>query len=180
MFIDEGSIENKERDKEPWDKTVRVTTAGAMFNESNSIEIIENTLDTKLLDKDQRRFIDLVYDKNNPNKTPCVFIRRNVPFVVSAASIDNGTDRVQSTEDKNEKKIDFGIVKEDKNGNKTRIDRQDGAYLFRVANYPRASYEDQPEYYFEAFSEDLEGNQTIIKLPLYVINSNASFETSAK
>ena len=187
LFIDEGSVENKERDKEPWNKTARVTTAGSMFNENNSLEIKDQTMDTICYDNDtQLRSLPLVYseDESNNEKLPCVFVRRNVPFVVAAASIDNGTDRIQST--KAGKNVD-DVLKEGQeikveleNGNGDKIEKQNGAYIFRVANYPRASYKDQPNYFFCARSVDAEGNKTLIKVPLYVINSNASFETSAK
>ncbi len=180
LFIDEGSLKSKERDKEPWNKTVRVTTAGAMFNESNSIEIKSETLDTESLgeeDSDVRRVF--INKELTGDKTPCVFVRRNVPFVVTAASVDNGTDRVQSTRDKDDNIITYGIEKEE-NSTTTKVGKQNGAYIFRVANYPRTTYKDQPEYYFSAYVADTEGNQTVLKIPVYVINSNASFETSGK
>ena len=180
LFIDEGSVENKERDKEPWNKTVRVTTAGSMFNESNSLEIKDETIDTALVSEEtQLRTLPLIYNKDDESKNeklPCVFVRRNVPFVVAAASIDNGSDRVQSTKNGEGKEIVSRLENEDG----TEISKQNGAYMFRVANYPRASYKDQPNYFYVARVEDAEGNETLIKIPLYVINSNASFETSAK
>ncbi len=177
LFIDEGSIENKERDKEPWNKTARVTTAGSMFNEKGRCEIETNTINSLLIDEEtQLRLVRV--DDSDENKISGIYVRKNVPFVFAAASVDNGTERIQSTKNsvkKGEKEIECRI---ENAGDNSVVQKENGAYMFRVANYPRASFGDQPDYVFVAASEDAEGNITEVRLPIYIVDTNAAFETT--
>jgi hypothetical protein len=95
-----------------------------------------------------------------------VFVRRNVPFVVAAVSTDNGNKRATAGE------VEVKIVYADG----TEVEKDGDAYLFRVPNYPRADYEDQPEYFFTTSAADEDGNMTTIRMPLYVVNTQAAFE----
>ena len=168
IFIDEG--ESSERNKEPWNKTARVTIAGAMFNENGAVKYNSGVVQSGLLDKnDQTRQVHVSAIEEN-GLLKGIFVRRNVPFIFAAVSVDNGDERVAPTD------VEARIEK----GNASVVEKIDNAYLFRVPNYPRKEYEDQPNYFFVAKAEDKSGNLTTIKIPLYVINSNASFETSSK
>jgi hypothetical protein len=56
------------------------------------------------------------------------------------------------------------------------VEKVDGDYLFRVPNYPRTEFADQPEYEFIMEGNDKDGNKTLVKLPLYVVNTQMSYE----
>ncbi|MBR4328519.1 MAG: hypothetical protein IKP71_01565 [Candidatus Riflebacteria bacterium] len=176
LFVDEGIISNdkkeNERDKEPWNKTARISIAGALFNKDNISEFKSGVIKSSLMSKDDQTRLVHVSNKSDEKTLTGIYIRRNVPFVFAAVSIDNGNDRVAPTE------IDARIEKVENNVT-TVVEKSDNSYMFRIANYPRASYKDQPEYFFVAKATDEGGNITTIRLPIYVLNSSATFETSA-
>lgn len=168
LFVDEG--ESGERNKEPWNKTARVTIAGPMFSENGAVNYNSGVVPSGLLNKaDQTRQVH-VGVKDEKSILKGIYVRRNVPFIFAAVSIDNGDDRVAPTD------VEARIER----GDASVVEKNDSAYLFRVPNYPRNEYEDQPNYFFVAKAEDKSGNVTTVKIPLYVVNSNASFETSSK
>ena len=176
LFIDEGSSEDRE--KEPWNKTSTVTMAGAMFNEAGVVEITTGKVKSGLIDKeDQTRqtHVSAKTDNDNSednkdNNTGPLYVRRNVPFIFAAIGTDNGDERKQPTT------VEARIEKADGSV----VEKTDNAYLFRVPNYPRETYKDQPDYYFVAKAVDNSNNITTIRIPLYVVDSSASFESSGK
>jgi len=95
-----------------------------------------------------------------------IFVRRNVPFLMAAVQTDNGE---FSSKDAN-----CFVVKA---GNDTDpIQKVDNAYLFRRPNFPRAEFKDEPEYTFIMQGVDKEGNRTEVRVPLYVVDTQASIE----
>ena len=176
LFVDEGIISNdkneNERDKEPWNKTARISIAGALFNKDNISEFKSGVIKSSLMSKEDQTRLVHISNKSDEKTLSGIYIRRNVPFVYAAISIDNGNDRVAPTE------LESRIEKVE-NNNTTVVAMNDNSYIFRIANYPRASYKDQPEYFFVAKATDEEGNITTIRLPIYVLNSSATFETSS-
>ena len=168
LFVDEG--EGSERNKEPWNKTARVTIAGPMFSENGAVNYNSGVVPSGLLDKDNQTRQVHVSATDEKSVLKGIYVRRNVPFIFAAVSVDNGDDRVAPTD------VEARIERSDASV----VEKNDSAYLFRVPNYPRHEYEDQPNYFFVAKAEDKSGNVTTVKIPLYVVNSNASFETSSK
>lgn len=162
LFLDEG-VED-ERNLEPWNKTARLSIAGALFNERGAPKFESGTL-TSQPNKDDYK--SQVHVAGGPDKTlKGVFVRRNVPFIFAAMAVDNGDARAALADAACKIELADG---ED-------VDMQDNAYLFRVPNYPRDKYADQPEYFFVAKAKDTEGNLTTIRMPLYVVDTQAAFE----
>ena len=93
-------------------------------------------------------------------------MRRNVPFIIAAVSTDNGNKRASAGE------VEVKIV----DANDQEVARDGDAYLFRVPNYPREEYKDQPDYFFTTQAADKDGNMTTIRMPLYIVNTQAAFE----
>lgn len=56
------------------------------------------------------------------------------------------------------------------------VDKSGEAYQFRVPNYPREEYPEQPDYFFVSSSRDNEGNYTTVRMPLYVVNTQVAYE----
>lgn len=175
IFVDEGATED--RDKKPWEKTSSLTIAGPLFNEYGSVVKPDNSKLVKSSFADEEKVLvktEITIDEND-KEFKGIFVRRNVPFVFAAISVDNTDERKAPTE----------VVAQIESSDGTVIDKQEGeSYMFRVPNYPRSEYKDQPEYYFYAKAVDKagdkegEGNYTEIKIPVYVVNSAASFEVS--
>ena len=96
-----------------------------------------------------------------------VFVRRNIPFVVGAMSTDNGDKYSSAAENE-------CYILDKSTGDKQPL--TGGSYLFRKPNYPRSEYADQPEFEFVMECSDKDDNKTEVRLPLYVVNTQASFE----
>ncbi len=162
LFLDEG-VED-ERNLEPWKKTARLSIAGALFNERGAPKFESGTL-TSQPNKDDYR--SQVHVAGGPDKTlKGVFVRRNVPFIFAAMAVDNGDGRADVADAACKIELEDGDD----------VEKTENAYLFRVPNYPRDKYADQPEYYFVAKAKDAEGNLTTIRMPLYVVDTQAAFE----
>lgn len=170
IFVDEGD----ERNITPDEKVVRYTIAGAAFNERGVSELDGGIVKTTILDKDDKTR-QAVVEGSEESKLKGLFVRRNVPFIVLVRSIDNG-DKRKTIGSNAEEGVSFVI--KDKNGKE--IEKSEDGYIFRVPNYPRAQYNDQPDYYFEAKAYDASKNLTVVKAPLYVVNTAASFEGSTR
>lgn len=179
LCVDEGKTED--RDKAPWNKTATLSAIGPMFNADGVLKAC-NEVNVKsgcISKEDQTRLVPVSIDedKNKENASAVksvidgIYVRRNVPFIFAATSIDNGSDR--------KKQMPVIPRIEDEDGKEIQAS-SDNSYIFRVANYPEDSYKDQPKYYFVAKARDDSGNITTIRLPLYILDSNASFETSSK
>lgn len=162
IFLEEGQEE--ERNRIPWEKTARLSIAGNLFNERGAPKFESGVLTSKIDQKDYRNHVNVVGGEGKNLKG--VFVRRNVPFIFAAVATDNGN--VRATTGEVTAKI------EDADGNE--IAKNGSGYLFRVPNFPRNEYQDQPEYFFTAISTDKDGNLTTIRMPLYVVNTQAAFE----
>ena len=173
IFVDEG--QNGQRNKLPEERTVRYTICGNLFNANGTPTLTGDVIQTKVLDKNDKTQQAVVEGGKENDVFKGVYGRRNVPFITMVRSIDNG-DKRKSIGSKEEDGVKFTI--KDANGNEVLPDAN-GGYLFRVPNYPREDYEDQPDYYFEAEAYDVSKNYTKIKAPLYVVNTSASFEGSS-
>jgi len=150
--------------KKPAEKTAAVGVKGPLFSEVGKDEVkTAGTADMKILDVEtQTRLTEVVATDSLKG----VFVRRNVPFIVTALATDNG-DKCTSTADVNCRiEIKDGME----------VEKVDGSYLFRIPNYPRAEYADQPEYLFVMEGADKDGNKTVVRLPLYVLNTQMSVE----
>jgi hypothetical protein len=161
LFIDEGK--DDERNVEPWKKISRVSIAGPLFNERGMPSFETGAIDAKQVEDEYKTQVHVAGGAEKPLKG--VFVRRNVPFIFAGMSIDNGNNRQSVGE------VEFEI----ENAEDEKV--KDGeAYLFRVPNYPREKYADQPDYYFLAKSFDKDGNMTTVRMPLYVVDTQAAFE----
>ncbi len=167
IFVDEGDS----RDKAPANKTVRVTLAGSMFDKDGKASLNSAELPTATLSGgDKTRKASVSSDESGAFSG--IYVRRNVPFFVMVRSIDNGDKRktVGST-------AADGVSYTLKDSTGKEVSKEeDGSYLFRVQNYPRDKYADQPGYVFEANVRDGSGNLTTVKSDVFVVNNEASFE----
>lgn len=171
IFIEEGedNEELKERDKEPWDKTARVTLAGTLFNEDGMVDVKSAVVETKLLSKeDQTRLAQVVGGSDHDLKG--IFVRRNVPFIFAAIATDNGDRRKSAAIDP------YNVEARLEYRDGSPVEKVGDAYLFRVQNYPVEEHKDQEVYTFIARAKDLSGNVTEIAVPVYVVDSQTSFE----
>lgn len=162
IFLEEGKDE--ERNSIPWEKTARLSIAGTLFNDRGLPKYESGKLASQINDKDYTNHVNVVEAEGKSTKG--VYIRRNTPFIIAAISADNGNKRA-TIGDVEVKIFDADRKEVAKNGE---------AYLFRVPNYPRTEYKDQPDYFFTASATDKDGNTTTIRMPLYVVNTQAAFE----
>jgi len=147
----------------PKDKTSRVVLQGAVYDkDGKKIKDASKVVPMRLMsEEDQTRVSELT-----GSTMPGVFIRRNVPFLMAAHQTDNG-------EYDSDGANCFVVLKKD---NKP-VEKTDNAYLFRRPNYPRAEFADEPEYEFVMQGKDKAGNRAEVRVPLYVVDTQASFET---
>jgi hypothetical protein len=162
LFIDEG--EEAERNAIPWEKTARLSIAGALFNERGAPKFESGVLPAKIDKEDYKNAVTIVGGEGKNLKG--VYVRRNVPFIFAAMATDNGNKRASAG--LAVPQIVFADGKE--------VEKEGNGYLFRVPNYPREKYPDQPEYFFTVFTADKDGNSTSVKMPLYVVDTQAAFE----
>ncbi|PKL50461.1 MAG: hypothetical protein CVV42_02905 [Candidatus Riflebacteria bacterium HGW-Riflebacteria-2] len=162
IFIEEGKDE--ERNSIPWEKTARLSIAGTLFNERGAPKYESGKLNSKIDQKEYTNHVSVIGGEDKSIKG--VYVRRNVPFIIAAVSTDNGNKRASAGE------VEVRIV----DANDKEVERDGDAYLFRVPNYPRAEYKDQPDYYFTTSAADKDGNLTTIRMPLYIVNTQAAFE----
>ena len=143
-------------------------------------------------------------DKNGNGKY-AIFARRNVPLLPVVMVCDNGNKRATAAPASSdpeaqvkERNADGDAPEENKNALKTSKFRiyssnkanatdgetvkqeSDGSYLFRIANYPKKNFEDQPYYFFEAEVQDCAMNTTKVRIPLNIVNTSANFEGNSK
>ncbi len=162
LFVDEGTKD--ERDADPLKKTARLSIAGPLFNERGAPKFESGLVPSK---PDEKDMTQQVHVSGGPDKNlKGVFVRRNVPFIFAAMGVDNGNKRGNIAE----------VACRIETADGKEVEKEENAFLFRVPNYPREEYKDQPEYYFVALGSDKEGNITTIRLPLYVMNTKVSYE----
>ncbi|MDN5278339.1 MAG: hypothetical protein PWR01_2304 [Clostridiales bacterium] len=162
IFLDEGSED--ERDSIPWEKSARLSIAGPLFNERGAPKFESGRLPAKIDEKDYKNAVNVIGGEGKSLKG--VFVRRNVPFIFAAMATDNGNKRASAG--LAEARIEYADGSE--------VEKDGDGYIFRIPNFPRDKYSDQPEYFFTAFSADKDGNSTSIRMPLYVVDTQASFE----
>ena len=164
IFIDESP-----RDAAPSAKVVRFTIAGNMFNANGATDYKSTSIKTSSNGGDKTQQAVITGNGEDESGFSGLYVRRNIPFVVASKAVDNGDRRASSTD------ANFRI--KDSNGNV--IEPTSGSYMFRVPNYPRSEYPDQPEYFFEAQAVDSAGNMTKIEAPIHVIEQSASFDSNS-
>lgn len=163
VFVDEGA--DNERNKEPFVKTARLSVAGALFNDRGAPKFETGLVDSKALDEEKMtRQVHVAGGKNSALKG--VYVRRNVPFIFAAMAVDNGDQRGKAGE----------VAGRIETADGKPVEKEGNGYLFRVPNFPRTDYADQPEYFFVAKGSDKAGNLTTVRMPLYVVNTQAAFE----
>jgi len=163
VFVDEGTAD--ERNIEPWKKTARLSVAGALFNDRGAPKFETKTVESKTLsEENMTRQIHVAGGEDSALKG--VFVRRNVPFIFAAMSVDNGNNRGSTAE----------VACRIETADGKEVGKDGKAYLFRVPNYPREDYKDQPEYFFVSKAMDKSGNLTTVRMPLYIVNIQAAFE----
>jgi len=162
LFIDEG--QEDERNRIPWEKTARLSIAGTLFNERGAPKFESGVLTSKIDQTEYRNHVNVVGGEEKNLKG--VYVRRNVPFIFAAMSTDNGNKRASTG--------NVEAVIETADGKP--VEKDGDAYMFRVPNYPRDQYPDEPEYVFVTTATDKDGNITTIRMPLYVVNTAAAFE----
>jgi hypothetical protein len=162
IFIEEGKED--ERDSIPWEKSARLSIAGPLFNDKGALKFESGVLPSQIDENDYTNHVEIVGGEDKALKG--VYVRRNVPFIFTAVSTDNGNER--GTAGIAEAKIVYADGEE--------VEKNDEGYLFRVPNYPREQYADQPEYFFVTSAADVDGNLSTLKMPLYVVDTRSSFE----
>jgi hypothetical protein len=152
------------RNAAPEKKTVSFVRSGTLFDAAGH-KIYEESpgIPTEVDDESRQTRKAVVGSAFIADKG--VFVRRNVPFLIVVKQTDNG--------DADPREISYRIV--EKSTGKD-VEPTDGANLFRVANYPRSEYRDQPDFELLVQSQDKVGNRTALSLPLYITNTQASFE----
>jgi len=150
--------------KTPVEKTAAVMVKGPLFNEVGKNETRQaGAFRMKVLDA---AAMTRVTEVNSNTDLKGVYVRRNVPFIVTAMTTDNGDKCTTAAESACRIEAQDGAP----------VEMSDGSYLFRVPNYPRSEYKDQPEYQFVMEGADKDGNRTVVRLPLYVVNTQMAVE----
>ncbi|MBU1107829.1 MAG: hypothetical protein KKB51_14240 [Candidatus Riflebacteria bacterium] len=162
IFLEEG--QEGERNRIPWEKTARLSIAGTLFNERGSPKFESGKLTAKIDQESYNNHVNVVGGEEKSLKG--VYVRRNVPFIFAAVSTDNGNKRATAGQ----------VTARIENADGDEIAKVGASYLFRVPNYPREEYQEQPDYYFSTIATDKDGNLTTIRMPLYVVNTQAAFE----
>lgn len=146
----------------PKEKTSQIILDGPIFDkDGKKLRNEEVAIQQTLLNEAEQTRTAIVNDA----AVKGVFVRRNVPFLMAAHMTDNGKF--------NSKAANCYIVVK---GQENSIQKTDNSYLFRQPNFPRAEYADQPEYEFIVQGLDAEGNRTEVRVPLFVVDTQASFE----
>jgi hypothetical protein len=162
LFLDEGKQE--ERDVEPWNKTARLSIAGPLFNDKGAVKFESGIVNAG---QDEENFKTKIHVSGESDEgLSGVYVRRNVPFIFAAMAIDNGDGRASLGE----------VACKLEYADGTDVEKTDNGYMFRVPNYPREQYQDQPEYVFVAVAKDKDGNASTIRMPLFVVDTKASFQ----
>ncbi|MBF0405860.1 MAG: hypothetical protein HQM10_00785 [Candidatus Riflebacteria bacterium] len=143
-------------------KTSAVVVKGQLFDKDGRMVMDSPaTVKMSVLDEtEQTRLAEVT-----PENVKGIFVRRNVPFLAAVQMTDNGTYKGDSAE----YWIENSLTGE-------KISKDQSAYLFRVPNFPREKYSDQPEYSFVVSGKDESGNLTRVKVPVYVVNTKTSLE----
>jgi hypothetical protein len=158
------------RNVKPTMKTAGVAVRGVLFDQTGKkVADLGGVAPMKLLDNETqtRKAAFSVTETTAPAdaKLRGIFVRRNVPFLAAVHMTDNGAYN-----------SDAATCKIVKAGTDEVVEKTDGAYFFRVPNYPREEYTDQPGYEFVMEGADEAGNQSVMRLPVYVVNTQSSIE----
>lgn len=155
------------------EKTSAVVTEGPAFGEPSRTLVPASVSCTR----------DLTLTTRVNGDSPAanaVYVRRNIPFAISGSTADNqdrraSVDVLQFHEDLGE--VDgISIVSNRPDGMDRMVRNEDGSFMFRVQNYPREEYADQPEYNLLVRSTDNAGNRVELELPLYIVETRAYYD----
>lgn len=150
------------KNQPPETKTAAVFIKGPLFDETGK-KIAQPAPGVAMTVRDQEK--QTRQAKIGQEQVKGVFVRRNIPFLAAAQMTDNGAYN-----------RDGATCKIINKATGQEVEKADGAFLFRVANYPRDTFKDQPEYEFVTEGSDNAGNHSEVRVPLYVVNTQASFE----
>jgi hypothetical protein len=160
----------------PADKTAACAVKGPVFNElgqsRNNAELWGTAENRGLVPaavkvwEDQTRVVRV---NQATVGAKGVFVRRNVPFMIAAIARDNGDHYLGAGD------AACYIAKKGEDG---AVDKVDNAYLFRKNNIDADgnAVEGEPEYEFVVTGNDQDGNSTEVRLPLFVVNTQVSYE----
>ncbi|NLM18223.1 MAG: hypothetical protein GX221_10945 [Candidatus Riflebacteria bacterium] len=176
------------RDQHPEKKTVRFTLKGFLFDRhGRAVKDTFVNMPTQVHEEEElKRMANFSFDSNE--KAPKgIYVRKNVPLQVFISSVDNRDRRRNNT---NADRIQCAIFEVDKHGNETPIWEGDSlstaGAVFRVPNYPRDKYADQPSYKLAVRVDDEpstsgpvagKNNTTYFESPIFVVDTGASFDT---
>ena len=156
------AIKEEPKNAPPTSKTAGVLVHGALFDETGKkMDSVLGVVPMKVADETSQTRLTQI----GAQTVRGIFVRRNIPFLAAAHMTDNGT--------YNRDGATCGVVNK---ATGQSIDKVDNAYLFRVGNFPREQFQDQPEYEFLMDGADAAGNKTSVRVPLFVVNTQASFE----
>jgi hypothetical protein len=149
------------KNTKPAEKTSSVAMKGPLFSETGAKVAEQLKIQQEILNQDEQTRLAKV----DSQVVKGIYVRRNIPFLMAASISDNF-------------KCDPTAVSchIEKKGSGEKIEKTEGSYLFRVPNFPRQEYGDQPEYEFVMEGNDKSGNKTSVRVPLYVVNTQASIE----
>ena len=155
------------------EKTAAVVTEGPAFGEP-SRSIVPATVSCN-------RDLTLTTRVNGDSPAAnAVYVRRNIPFAISGTTADNqdrraSVDVLQFHDDLGD--IDgISIVSNRPDGMDRMVRNDDGSFMFRIQNYPREEYADQPGYNLIVRSTDNAGNRVELELPLFITETRAYYD----
>ncbi len=155
-------IENPlKKNARPAEKSAAVMLKGMVFEQNGKVVNETKEVPMKLLSEEEQTRVAQVGEETVPG----VFVRRSIPFITAVKMSDNFecvSDNASC------------IIRNKATGEE--VQKVGGSYMFRIPNYPRAEYQDQPDYEMVIQGLDKAGNKTAVQLPLYVVNTQTSFE----
>lgn len=158
---------------EPLNKGARVTTYGPLFENLRTDAIRSEEGCPRDLTRNVRAEL---------RDEQAIYVRRNVPFTIGAATTDNSYARAEVyTLEPNPNVVrgedGFYIYSEQRGAMDRVVVSDDGkSFMFRLPNYPREQFQDQPEYRLLAISTDAAGNKMEIDVAVNVVTTRAFYE----
>jgi|GEM_PF-696893 len=147
----------------PKDKVAKIALKGMIFDDSGKKTTEAVEVPMKILSQDDQTRIAHI----GAESVKGVYVRRSIPFLAAVQMTDNYKFNPDGAK---------CYIRNKTTG--ADVEKIDGSYLFRIPNYPRDEYKDQPDLELVINAKDSAGNQTLVQLPLYVVNTQTSFEGS--